>query len=145
MNEEQNTEPMTSQLSEEETNKVNVGVGTNKQQGRVKWFNNRAGYGFLTALDGADVFAHHSGIQVDTEQYKYLVQGEYVEFEKCKSKNDKHPWQATDIRGIGGGQLMCETRFDQRPQRRDQEAEEPQRVRRKGGGPREGNWKLSES
>ena len=53
--------------------------------GRVKWFNNRAGFGFISVLEGEkageDVFTHHSGISVDTEQYKYLVQGEYVEFD----------------------------------------------------------------
>ena len=135
---------MTSQKSEEETNKVDVGVGTNKHQGRVKWFNNRAGYGFVTDLDGSDVFAHHSGIQVGAEQYKYLVQGEYVEFEKCKSQNEKHPWQATDIRGIGGGQLMCETRLEQRPQRHEHNDDTHNRVRRKGGGPRDEDWKLAE-
>ena len=52
--------------------------------GRVKWFNNKAGYGFVTVTDGSksgsDVFIHHSAIKVDAEQYKYLVQGEYVEF-----------------------------------------------------------------
>ena len=45
--------------------------------GIVKWFNNRAGFGFVTVLSGdrkeEDVFAHHSGITVDSEQYKYLV------------------------------------------------------------------------
>ena len=53
--------------------------------GRVKWFNNRAGFGFISVLEGEksgeDLFTHHSGISVDTEQYKYLVQGFYVEFE----------------------------------------------------------------
>ena len=49
--------------------------------GRVKWFNNKAGFGFVTVLSGEkkdeDVFVHHSGIVVASEQYKYLVQGEY--------------------------------------------------------------------
>ena len=52
--------------------------------GKVKWFNNKAGFGFVTALDGekkdTDVFVHHSAIKVSNEQYKYLVQGEYVTF-----------------------------------------------------------------
>ena len=144
MSSELSVEPMTPQKSGEETNKVSVSVGT-KQQGRVKWFNNRAGYGFVTALDGSDVFAHHSGIQVATEQYKYLVQGEYVEYTKCKSQNDKHPWQATNIRGIGGGLLMCETRLEQRPSRQERTEETRQRPRRKGGGPRDDDWKLAEN
>ena len=44
--------------------------------GRVKWFNNRAGFGFVTVLSGdkknEDVFVHHTGIVVSSEQYKHL-------------------------------------------------------------------------
>ena len=53
--------------------------------GRVKWFNNKVGYGFITVTDGpksgTDVFVNHRKIKNDPEdQYKYLVQGEYVDF-----------------------------------------------------------------
>lgn len=106
-----------------------------RQTGRVKWFNNRAGYGFITLTRGVgkgkDVFVHHSGINVDKEQYKYLVQGEYVEFDSCKSTNDKHPYQACGIRGVDGGNLMCETRYENRRPRAPQ-------VNPRGRGPREG-------
>ena len=84
--------------------------------GRVKWFNNKAGYGFVTVIDdGArlnqDVFVHHSVIKVDDPQYKYLVQGEYIEFDLSKTESsEKHEWQATTVSGIRGGKLMCETR-----------------------------------
>jgi CspA family cold shock protein len=85
-----------------------------KLVGKVKWFNNKAGYGFITASEGEhsgkDIFVHYSTINVSNLQYKYLVQGEYVEFELVKSQNDKHEYQATNVVGIKGGQLMCETR-----------------------------------
>jgi cold shock CspA family protein len=82
--------------------------------GRVKWFNNKAGYGFITVTDGSkagsDVFVHHSAINVDNEQYKYLVQGEYVEFYLSNTQTDNHEYQAANVSGIKGGKLMCETR-----------------------------------
>lgn len=89
-----------------------------KFTGRVKWFNNKAGYGFITVTDGhksgSDVFVHHSSIKVDSEQYKYLVQGEYIEFALSTVASDKHECQATDVSGIKGGKLMCETRNETR-------------------------------
>lgn len=84
--------------------------------GRVKWFNNKAGYGFITVTDGhrsgTDIFVHHSAINVENQQYKYLVQGEYVEFDLIKTDSEKHEWQGSKVSGIKGGKLMCETRFD---------------------------------
>lgn len=82
--------------------------------GKVKWFNNKAGYGFITAAEGdlkdKDIFVHYSTINVSNPQYKYLVQGEYVEFDLVKSQNEKHEFQATNVSGIKGGSIMCETR-----------------------------------
>jgi CspA family cold shock protein len=82
--------------------------------GRVKWFNNKAGYGFITVTDGprsgSDIFVHHSTVQVESQQYKYLVQGEYVDFGIVKTSSGQHEWQAIDVHGIKGGKLMCETR-----------------------------------
>jgi CspA family cold shock protein len=84
--------------------------------GRVKWFNNKAGYGFVTVTDGpkagSDIFAHHSSIKVDAQQYKYLVQGEYVEFGLSAVSSGDHEFQASDVSGIKGGKLMCETRHE---------------------------------
>ena len=127
--------------------------------GRVKWFNNRAGFGFVTVLSGEkkneDVFVHHTGINVDTEQYKYLVQGEYVSFVLKDSDSTEHPYQAGSVRGVLEGPLMCETRNANRSAR-DEEGEEGsrprprrRRVRPRGSGPRSGsrredgqNWVL---
>lgn len=81
--------------------------------GRVKWFNSKTGYGFVTVTSdyksGTDVFVHHSSIQVGKEQYRYLVQGEYVQFDLSTMENGNHEFQATNITGVGGGQLMCES------------------------------------
>ena len=146
---------------------------TTQYIGRVKWFNNKAGYGFVTIVHsadgvvdgikvGEDVFCHHSGVKVSSEQYKYLVQGEYVEFTLRPSDNDNHPYQAANMTGIGGGKLMCETRNEQRQQRAHEEGDGQhgdihhhhnsrkrpahharERVRVHGQGPREGEtWTL---
>ena len=48
-------------------------------RGKVKWFSNQKGFGFITPESGADVFVHHSAIQ--GEGYKTLAEGEEVEFE----------------------------------------------------------------
>lgn len=94
--------------------------------GRVKWFNNKAGYGFITVTDGSragtDIFVHHSSIRVDGQQYKYLVQGEYVEFELIRVESDKHEWQASNVEGIKGGKLMCETRHESKVARTEYKA-----------------------
>jgi cold shock CspA family protein len=93
--------------------------------GRVKWFNNKSGYGFITVLKtdeaasvpvGTDVFAHHSEINVSSDQYRYLVQGEYVAFDVVKTTNANHEYQCAKVKGMYGGQLICETRHDARSQ-----------------------------
>ena len=94
---------------------------TTKLTGRVKWFNNKTGFGFITALtdsegvkEGSDVFVHHSAIKVAQEQYRYLVQGEYLEFvlSKIADASNKHEFQAADVSGVKGGKLICETRWE---------------------------------
>ena len=48
-------------------------------KGKVKWFNNQKGYGFITAEDGKDVFVHFSGLNM--EGFKTLEEGASVEFD----------------------------------------------------------------
>ena len=60
--------------------------------GKVKWFNNSKGYGFIENEGGGDVFVHYSAIQGDG--FKTLNEGEGVEFEV--SQGDKGP-QAVNV------------------------------------------------
>ncbi|HZS38252.1 MAG TPA: cold shock domain-containing protein [Polyangia bacterium] len=48
-------------------------------QGRVKWFNDAKGYGFIAREDGPDVFVHYSAISGDG--FRSLAEGQQVEFE----------------------------------------------------------------
>ncbi len=50
-----------------------------KVTGKVKWFNNAKGYGFIGQDGGADVFVHYTAIVA--EGYKTLQEGDPVEFE----------------------------------------------------------------
>ena len=48
-------------------------------QGRVKWFNDAKGFGFITRNEGPDVFVHYSQIQGDG--FRSLTEGQEVLFE----------------------------------------------------------------
>jgi CspA family cold shock protein len=61
--------------------------------GKVKWFNDSKGFGFVEVDDGTDAFVHHSEIQGDG--YKSLAEGENVEFDVVQG--DKGP-KATNVR-----------------------------------------------
>lgn len=57
-------------------------------KGKVKWFNNSKGFGFIIPESGSDdVFAHYSQIQI--EGYKSLKPDDLVEFEIIDGKNGK--------------------------------------------------------
>lgn len=50
-----------------------------RSKGRVKWFNERRGYGFIEQANGEDLFVHYSAIQ--SEGFKTLEEGQEVEFD----------------------------------------------------------------
>lgn len=52
------------------------------EKGKVKWFSNQKGYGFIVLESGGDVFVHHSVIEGDG--YKSLNDGQDVEVEVAK-------------------------------------------------------------
>ena len=79
------------------------------QIGRVKWFNDRKGYGFLTDCKSSnDIFVHFSAIKAEEDVYKTLIEGEYVSYTAGKDKDDKSI--ALDITGVQGGPLLCENK-----------------------------------
>ncbi len=61
-------------------------------KGRVKWFNEQKGFGFISRDDGEDLFVHFSSIKQDG--FKVLREGEEVEFEVAQGKKGL---QAIDV------------------------------------------------
>jgi len=49
-----------------------------KETGKVKWFNNAKGYGFIERSTGDDVFVHHTAIQMSG--FRTLTEGDKVSF-----------------------------------------------------------------
>jgi CspA family cold shock protein len=66
--------------------------------GTVKWFNSEKGYGFISQADGADVFVHHTAIQMNG--YRTLEEGQSVEFDVTEGQKGL---QAANVRTAGDG------------------------------------------
>jgi cold shock protein len=68
-------------------------MATGRVKGKVKWFNNAKGYGFILPEDGSEeLFAHYSSIAMDG--YKTLKAGQDVDFEVMEGPKGLH---ASDI------------------------------------------------
>lgn len=65
-------------------------------QGKVKWFNDAKGFGFVQQDGGPDVFVHFSAIQADG--FRTLAEGDKVEFEVVQGPKGL---QAANVRKIG--------------------------------------------
>jgi CspA family cold shock protein len=64
--------------------------------GKVKWFDDKKGYGFIELDDGSgDVFVHYTAIQMDG--FRSLTKGQAVEFDIVEAEKGR---QAASVRGI---------------------------------------------
>jgi cold shock protein len=76
--------------------------------GRVKWFDNRKGFGFVNNLsNNAEVFVHHSGLTSQNGVFRTLYPGEYVEFDLHHDAQSNRDY-AVNVTGVQGGSLLCE-------------------------------------
>jgi CspA family cold shock protein len=66
-----------------------------RESGKVKWFDDKKGYGFIEKEDGTDVFVHHTAIL--GTGFKTLKDGEEVEFEVTQGPKGK---QAANVKKL---------------------------------------------
>lgn len=93
--------------AQETSQQASTVVSSERFTGRVKWFNVRAGYGFITNVKTSeDVFVHHKNIQTPDGVFRMLREGEYVEFSTFV--DDQGKTQAIQVTGVNQGPLMCE-------------------------------------
>ena len=115
--------------AEEATPVVETPVVVGRLNGRVKWFRNNLGYGFITVVspgapeNGRDVFVHQSNVHPAVSTYRTLIKDEYVSLDLSDEENA----QALNVRGVGGGPLRCDA---PRPPRRPRPQGQGQRRER---------------
>lgn len=84
--------------------------------GRVKWFDRKKGFGFVTVIDSGDelndhdIFTHYTTIQTkNSEGFKYLQEGEYVSFSvEQREVGGSQKVVATDVRPRDTDEFYCE-------------------------------------
>lgn len=65
-------------------------------EGKVKWFNNQKGFGFLKAEDGKEFFVHYLGIN-STEKFKSLAEDENVVFDVVDTEKGRQAINVTVV------------------------------------------------
>ena len=65
------------------------------KMGRIKWFNNEKGYGFIEGVNNEDIFVHYSAIKQDG--YKSLSEGQIVEYELLETEKG---YQAINVKEV---------------------------------------------
>lgn len=67
-------------------------------QGKVKWFNNEKGYGFIDYPEGEDIFVHYSAIRQDG--YKTLSEGQVVEFDLIETAKGLQAINVSEVTSV---------------------------------------------
>lgn len=70
-------------------------------RGKIKWFNNEKGYGFIAYKENEDIFVHYSAIVKDG--YKTLAEGDEVEFKLIETAKGLQAQNVVNIKD-----LVCE-------------------------------------
>ena len=68
--------------------------------GKIKWFNNEKGYGFIEGNDEEDIFVHYSAIKQDG--YKSLSEGQIVEYQLLETKKEL---QAINVKEVSNATI----------------------------------------
>ncbi|MBN2288119.1 MAG: cold-shock protein [Candidatus Glassbacteria bacterium] len=91
-------------------------------RGKVKWFNNAKGYGFIEQEDGPDVFVHYSAIADDSAGFKTLKENQDVEFDIVEGPKGL---QAAEVKPIVAGEKE-EDKEEKIEEDKEEETEEDQ-------------------
>lgn len=76
-------------------------------KGKVKWFHNQKGYGFLKAEDGTEFFVHYSGIN-STEKFKSLAEDETVVFDVIDTEKGRQAINVTVVENVAEPEKVTE-------------------------------------
>jgi CspA family cold shock protein len=67
------------------------------EKGKVKWFNDAKGFGFITQANGPDLFVHHTAIVANG--FRTLTEGEEVQFDIVKGPKGLQAANVTRVSG----------------------------------------------